>query len=443
MKKSLSIFIFLTVFNRIVSAAGPDDAYLRNWPQWRGPLATGEAPHGNPPVEWSETKNIRWKIPIPGKGLASPVVWEDRIFILTAVDTGVNAGSKKEEDASENWMRAVSTNNIHRFMILCIERSSGEVVWKKILREEVPFARTHGDGTWASNSPVTDGEHVFAYFGSYGLYCLDRDGRLVWEKDLGDMETRNSFGEGSSPTLYGSTLIVNWDHEGDSFIVAMDKNTGDVIWEKSRNERTSWSTPIFVEVDRKPQIIINATDRTRGYDLETGEVLWEIGGMTVNVIPSPVYADGIVYVTSGFRGASLQAIRLDKARGNIKGTDAVLWTHDASTPYTPSPLLYENKLYFLKVNKGELSCFDAKTGQPHYESKKLDDIKSVYASPSAAAGRVYIVGRDGVAVVLNHGPSLDILAVNSLEDGFDASPVIVGDELFLRGRKSLYCIAEE
>lgn len=216
-----------------------------------------------------------------------------------------------------------------------------------------------------------------------------------------------------------------------------------MLWKNKRNERTSWSTPIVVEVSGKPQIIINATDRTRGYDLKTGEIIWELGGMTVNVVPSPVYADGIVYVMSGFRGAALQAIDVEKARENIMGTEAVLWTHDSNTPYTPSPLLYKGYLYFLKVNKGELSCFDAMTGNPYYEAKDLENIKNVYASPVATQGRVYIAGRDGVTYVLKHGQDLEVLAVNTLEDGFDASPVIIGNDLYLRGRSHLYCISNE
>ena len=427
-----------------ISAAGPGDDALGNWPQWRGPLATGEAPGGNPPIRWSETANVRWKIPIPGKGLATPVIWKDQIFILTAVETDKKADAKNQQ-SMPLWMRtqASTTNKVHAFTILSLNRKDGKTRWHKVLREQIPFSGTHNTGSWASNSPVTDGEYVYAYFGSYGLYCLDMDGDTIWEKDLGDMETRNSFGEGSSPALYEDKLVINWDHEGASFIAVMDKNTGDILWKKERDERTSWSTPLVVDVNGKPQIIVNATGRSRGYDLDTGDVIWESGGMTVNVIPSPVYADGIVYLMSGFRGSALQAIRLDKARGDLSGSDAVVWTHDANTPYTPSPLLYRGALYFLKINQNILSCFDAGTGQPTYESERLEGLKGVYASPAAANGRVYVVGRNGATAVLKHGSTFEVLAVNALDEGIDASPVIVGDELYLRGLKHLYCIAED
>ena len=211
----------------------------------------------------------------------------------------------------------------------------------------------------------------------------------------------------------------------------------------ARDEATSWSTPLVVEIDQKPQIVVSASGYTRGYDLATGAVIWKSSGLTLNVIPSPVYAEGIVYVMSGFRGSALQAIRLKGASGEIDDSDAILWRHDKDTPYTPSPLLYKDLLYFLKINKEELSCFNALTGEPYYKPQKLENIKGVYASPVGAADRVYIAGRNGVTYVIEHGPDFEILAENHLDDKFDASPVIVDRELYLRGIQSLYCISQD
>ena len=450
MPRILKWTLLLVLFAFTVSAQTAESAkkYQLYWPQWRGPLATGVAPHGTPPVTWSEDNNIRWKVEIPGKGHATPIIWEDQVFLLTAVETD-KAGDSKETAEAVNrmpdWMkkRSVHPTNIVEFTVIALDRKDGSVRWQKIARAEHPHEGTHSDGTWASNSPVTDGEHLFAHFGSRGLYCYDMAGNLKWQTDLGNMITRNGFGEGSSPALHEDVLVVNWDHEGDSFIVALDKRTGEQLWKKDRDEVTSWSTPVIVEVNGRPQVVINATGNTRGYDLKSGEVVWEIGGMTTNTIPSPVYEDGILYVMSGFRGNLVQAIQLARAAGEITGSDALLWQYDRDTPYVPSPVLYDSYLYFLKKNSGILSCFDARTGQAHFGPERLAGVKNVYASPVGANGRIYVTGRQGNTIVLKVGPKLEILASNSLDDSFDASPAIVGGELYLRGHRSLYCISEK
>jgi outer membrane protein assembly factor BamB len=257
------------------------------------------------------------------------------------------------------------------------------------------------------------------------------------------MNIKMRFGEGSSPALHGNTLIVHWDHEDQSFIVALDKRTGKQLWRKERDEVTSWSTPLIIEHGGTTQVIVSATGRVRSYNLKTGKVLWECGGMTRNVIPMPVVGNGMVYVTSGFRGSALLAIRLSAAKGDITDTSAVVWRHGADTPYVPSPLLYGDALYFLKVNSEVLSCINAATGEALYSRQRLDGVQGVYASPVAASGRIYIAGRNGVTAVIRHGPRYELLSSNKLDDGFSASPAIVGREIFLRGRKSLYCIARE
>ena len=250
---------------------------------------------------------------------------------------------------------------------------------------------THQTGSWAANSSVTDGEHVYAYFGSRVVSTVMTCRAISsGRKTLGDMSTRRSFGEGSSPALYGDAIIINWDHEGDSFIVALDKRTGEELWKVDRDEVTSWATPIVVEHNGNHQVIINATHRTRSYDLATGETLWECGGMTANTIPSPVTANGIVYVTSGFRGNALQAIRLADAKGDITRGEAIVWEYGRDTPYVPSPLLYDDTLYFLKSNSGILSAFNANTGEAYYGPERLEGISEVYASPVGASGRIYI-----------------------------------------------------
>jgi outer membrane protein assembly factor BamB len=326
--------------------------------------------------------------------------------------------------------------------VLALRRSDGKVLWERVVRGERPHEGTHPTGTWASASAATDGELVFAHFGSRGLYALDTNGKVVWEKDLGDMTIKLGFGEGSSPALGGDRLFVQWDHEGDSFVVALDRKTGKELWRKRRDEPTSWATPLVVEHGGRAQVVTSATNRVRSYDAATGELLWETPGMTQNAIPTPVHADGLVILTSGFRGNALLAVKLAEARGDLAASPAVAWKLDRDTPYVPSPLLYGDLLYFLKGNNGLLSCFEAKTGERHYGPERLEGVPNVYASLLGADGRVYVTGRDGTTAVIQRGPAFKVLATNTLDDGFDASPVAVDSELYLRGRRFLYRISE-
>jgi outer membrane protein assembly factor BamB len=265
---------------------------------------------------------------------------------------------------------------------------------------------------------------------------------VLWDKQIGQMNIKLAFGEGSSPVLHGDRVIVNWDHEGPSFTAVFDARTGKELWRRERDERTSWSTPLVVAHGGRKQVVISATKRIRSYDLETGDLVWEAEGMTDNAIPSPVAADGIVYLTSGFRGSLLLAVRLDEAKGSIAGPPAIAWSYDKDTPYVPSPLLYQGALYFLKSNTAILTRLDARTGEKQW-SERIEGVEGVYASPVAADGRVYVVGRNGVSATVRAGAAFEVLARSTLDDGFDASPALVDGEIYLRGRKSLYRISTD
>lgn len=427
-----------------------------HWPQWRGPAFNGTAPSGSAPTTWSETEHMRWKFPIPGLGTSTPIVWGDQVFILTTIETAKAAAAPAPPPEAAPAAAAPAEGRPRRggggrsekpttpvqFVILSIDRKTGKALWQKTAREQVPHEGHHRDHGFASGSPVTDGEHVYAYFGSFGLFCYDMKGNLVWEKDLGDMQTRNSFGEGSSPALHGDTLVVNWDHEGEDFVVALDKRTGKERWRQMRDEPTTWSTPLIVEHGGKAQVVVCATNNIRSYDLATGAPVWECGGMTGNVVPTPVSEAGMLYAISGFRGAALLAIKLGRT-GDLTGTDAIVWQHGKGTPYVPSPLLTGGRLWFYSGNNGVLSCFDAATGKTLFEAERIGELAGgVYASPVAADGRIYLLGRDGKTVVLKQSDKIEVLATNQLADRFDASPAIVGKDLFLRGHQSLYCIGE-
>ena len=417
------------------SPAARSVADERYWAQWRGPHATGVSRSAKPPIEWSESKNIRWKKEIPGRGSGTPIVWGDRVYVLTAVPIDAAAAAPVPRGG---------TPGVHRYTVLALDRKTGNTVWQHVAREEAPHEGTHQEwGTYASSSAVTDGQLVIAPFESRGIYAYDMNGKLVWQKDLGDKTMRNQFGEGSTPALHGNFLVVVWDHQGESFIAALDKRTGDERWRAKRDEIDSWATPLVVEHAGRAQVVTSGMKQVRSYDLETGKLLWYGDGLTMNPIPSPVAADGLVFLTSGFRGNDLQVVRLADAKDNVTGSPAIAWTLDRDTPYVPSPLLYEGVLYLLKSNNGILSAFDAKTGTPHYQVQRLDAAPNVFASPVAAAGRIYIAGQQGTTVVVKHGPAFEVLAANKLDEGFNASPALVDNEIYLRGARHLYCIAEK
>jgi outer membrane protein assembly factor BamB len=414
---------------------------LRYWQQWRGPLANGVAPQANPPVEWNEKKNVRWKIPLPGQGHSSPIVFDDRVFLMAAVPVG--EAQKPVYDTAPGVHDSVPVTHRHQFVVLAVNRRDGSILWKKSVREEFPHEGGHTTGSLASNSPTTDGKLLYAFFGSRGLYCLDFNGELKWQKDLGKMQTLHAHGEGSSPVLYGDWLIVCWDHEGDSFLYAFDKRTGQQRWKVARDEKTSWSTPLVVEHEGKPQVIVSATKRVRGYDLATGAQLWECAGLTENVVSSPVHIGGIVIAGNSYYQQSMIAIRLAGAQGDLTGTDRVAWKLTRFTPYVSSPLLYDQTLYVIQHNQNVLSRLEPMTGKPRGEALRLDGIRDfIFASPVGAAGRIYITARDGTTVVLRHDRENGLLAVNHLDDSFSASAALVDKELYLRGERFLYCIAD-
>jgi outer membrane protein assembly factor BamB len=299
-------------------------------------------------------------------------------------------------------------------------------------------------GSFASNSPITDGRYVYAFFGSRGLYVYDFNGKLIWEKDFGvQMKMRLAFGEGAAPLLLRDQLFVVFDHEGESsFIVALDKRNGKELWRSQRDERSSWSTPLAIEHNGRTEIVVSATNKVRSYDARTGKVLWEAAGLGANVIPVPVFYNGMVYVMSGYRDPKLMAIKLGKD-GDLTGSDAIAWSHTRGLAYTTSPVLYDNKLYVVTDN-GMVSAFNAATGEPFYSQTRLPKSYNVKASPVGANGKLYLATEDGDVVVLKMGEKFEVIGVNTLADQvFIATPVIAGGEIYLRGQNTLFCISEK
>jgi outer membrane protein assembly factor BamB len=420
--------------------ADPAAERMHNWPVWRGPAANGVAPHGDPPVKWNESTSIKWKVEIPGRGVCTPIVWGQKVFVLTAIDTGrVAPGATKPEDQPERPFGIKFPNTIYRYVVMCLDRATGKTLWERTAVEDVPHEGHHGDSSFASASPATDGRRLCVSFGSRGIYCYDLSGELQWTRPIETVQTRLSFGEACSPVLHGEFVVLNRDNEGKSHLLVLDARSGEARWKAERDEVSAWATPLVIEHNGRTQVITSASKRVRSYDLATGEIIWECGGQVSNVIPSPVQFGDLVCCMSGYKGSAAVAIPLD-ASGDITDTNRIAWRYDRDTPYVPSPLLYGERLYFTKVNSAILTCLNARTGESILEATRLPGLNNIYASPVGAADRVYIVGRDGTTLVLKNGPRLESLATNRLDDQIDASPAIAGKQMLLRGHKYLYCI---
>jgi outer membrane protein assembly factor BamB len=418
-----------------------EEAKASYWHHWRGPEANGVSRTANPPTEWSEEKNILWKVPIEGAGCSAPIIWDDKIFILTAMDTGkVDPSLPKPEDQPERVFGITHPNTSYEFIVLCLDRTSGKERWRRTATVKVPHEGHHRDNDFAPASPTTDGERLYCWFGSAGLFCYDLDGEPIWNRDLGEAYVGASLGEGCSPVVFGDKLVIVRDHSRQSNIEVVHAKTGKTLWKKDRDEPNAWATPLIVEHSGKTQIITTASKFVRSYDLNSGDIIWQCSGLTGNCIPAPVIEGDLVYCMSGYKGYSVMALPLN-SMGDISETNKVVWSKERGTPYVPSPVLYDGMLYFLQSNQAIMTCLNAGTGEAIIDRTRLPYIGNVYSSPVAANGYVYVPGRRGQTLVIRRSEKLEIVATNRLDDTFDASPALAGNQLFLRGSRFLYCIA--
>lgn len=430
-----------------VTLIGSDLIIAQDWPGWRGD-GQGISPEKNLPLKWSEDEGVEWKTPIPGAGHSSPIVWGNRIFVTTAVAEDPNVetfrggvymgGNRAKPDESE-----------YAYHVICLDTDQGNVLWSKAVARQSPKTRRHTKNTYASETPVTDGKSVFASFGSAGLYCVDFEGNLVWQRDLGLMRRQRGWGTGASPILFSNTVIFNCDSDDDSYIAAFDKATGDPVWRTERNEGSSWGTPFLFEADGLTIVVTNASRRMRGYDAATGKLLWECAGGSMITVPSPVAAQGLVFLSSGHNllpQRPIVAVHPD-ASGDIttpKGqsqSDGVAWSHRSGGAYVPSPIAIGEYLY-VPLDRGFLTCYEARTGKTVYEKQQFGARNTITASPIAGNGRIYVQTEDGECYIVKPGPVFEILAVNKLDEVFCASPAVSSGRIFLRGRKHLYCIGK-
>jgi outer membrane protein assembly factor BamB len=428
------IALSLLFFPFFAAAEVPGD-----WPRWRGPFDNGVA-RGEAPLEWSDTKNVAWKAPIPGLGHSSPVIWGGRIFVTTAVPVKPGPGQTGSGEGGFG-QGARGEQPEHRLAVLALDRHSGKVLWERTAATVKPHEGYHRRyGSFASNSPVTDGQRLYAFFGSHGVYCYNLDGKLLWSRASGvQMRMRNAFGEGTAAVLDRDTLLLNFDHEGDSFLLALNAENGEPRWRVARQEISNWSPPLVVEHGGVRQAIVAAPNKVRSYDVRNGELIWECAGLGHNTIPVPVVSGGLAIVMSGYRSPMLLAIRLG-GKGDLTGTDAVVWTTTRGVSYTPSPVMADGKLYML-TDSGLFTCLEAATGKPFYERVRLPKAYNFKASPVAAGGRLYLSSEEGEVIVVKMGEQFEVLATNVLANqSFISSPAVADGSLYLRSQSHLFCI---
>ncbi len=417
-----------------------------NWPQFRGPGARGVSEDAGLPTTWTSTENVRWKRDLPGRGWSSPIVWGDRVFLTTVVNSGETEAAKKGLYFGGN--RPDAPKSVHQWKIYCLNLQTGEPIWEKLLHEGVPATGRHVKNSYASETPVTDGERVYAYFGDMGLFCLDMDGKEVWKKKLPAVKTQTGWGTASSPVLHNGRLYILNDNDDESWLACFDAKTGDEIWKIKRDEKSTWATPYIWKNDLRTELVVPASGKVRSYDLD-GKLLYEFGGMSSITTVTPFSAHGLLYVSSGYvldTKKPIFAVR-PGAKGDISladgksSNDYIAWSQKQAGPYNPSTLVYGDLMYVL-LDMGFFACYDAKTGEQVYDKKRIPDGKSFTSSPWAYDGKVFCLNEDGKTFVVKAGREFEVLHVNSLEedDMCMATPAIVDQKLLIRTSARIYCV---
>jgi outer membrane protein assembly factor BamB len=419
-------------------------AAAENWPQFRGAKSDGVA-EGRPPERWSASENVLWSVPIPGHGWSSPAVWGDRIFLTSVIPSAPIEMPKKGLYFGGN--RLDPPRDEHRWMLYAVDWRTGRIAWQREVHRGVPEFSRHLKNTFASETPVTDGERVCAYFGQIGIFCYDMQGKPLWSRRMGPFKTRYGWGTASSPVMHGGRIYIQNDNDDGSFLTALDKKTGEPVWRVERDEGSNWATPYVWESGRRVEIVTNGTRAVRSYDLD-GKLLWQLRGNSSIAIPTPLSAHGLLYVTSGYVGDETRPVFAVRpgARGDItlpKGSsssESIAWHLPQGGPYNPSPIVYGDYYYTL-LDRGFLTCHDARTGKEIYGKQRIDpDAGAFTASPWAYNGKLFLLSEDGDTYVVEAGPAFKLLGKNSLGEMSMATPAIVRDSLVIRTAAKLYRI---
>lgn len=412
-----------------------------HWPQWRGD-GSGVSTDGNFPIQWSGTNHVIWKTPIPGRGLSSPCVWNDRIFLTTDIEgppvPGAQAVKHKADGEDFKHPESMGADRKHNLRVICLEARTGKILWNQSAYDNVVFDNRHRKGSYAAPTPATDGKYVFAFFGGEGLFCFDLKGNLVWEKSLGGMATMG-MGPGTSPVLFGQSVIVQCDEDNGekSFMVALKKNSGRELWKTPRKVSVSWATPILARAGDHAELIASGSENIISYEPNTGRELWRSKGLDDNAIPSPVAGHGLVFVSAGYPVKRTFAIRLG---GSGEPTNpAVVWHYEKGSAYVPSPILY-GEYFYLMTDSGQLTCLDALSGNVQYEAERLPSPAKFTASPVAFDGKLLLVSEAGDCFVVRAGLKHELLQKNSLGEPILASPALAGGRIYLRSETNLFCL---
>jgi outer membrane protein assembly factor BamB len=426
----------------VAIAIGDARGQRSNWPQWRGPAGAGISTETGLPGEWSETKNIRWKTHISGRGHSSPIVWNQRIFLTSSIEGPIVPGAEavRHIRRGEEYRHPDSEGADHSYQLklFCLDVETGKILWDKTVYEGTVYDNRHKKNTYASTTPATDGKYIYLSFEAEGLYCYDFDGKRIWKTSLGKI-AKGGMGPGTSPVLYENLVILQCDQEygESSFIAAVDKRTGKEVWRVARAHRRSWSTPLLVKTATRMELVASGAESVIAYDPASGKELWRAPGVVSNPIPSPVSADDLVFVSAGSETKRALAIRIGGA-GNLTNTSSIVWSYDKGTAYVPSPILYGEHLYLL-TDAGAITCLEAKTGKVIYQAR-LPIAARFTASPVAFDGKILIVSEDGDGFIMRVGTTPEVLNVNSLGEPVFASPAIANGRLLIRGSNNLYCI---
>ena len=415
-----------------------------NWPQFRGPNARGVASGTHLPDRWSPTENVAWKTEIPGRGWSSPIVWGGRVFFTTVVNSGQSEEPKKGLYFGGDRIEAPKSE--HLWKVFCLDLTTGRVQWEKIVHQGAPKTPIHIKSSYAAETPVTDGERIYALFGNVGVFAFTLEGKEVWSKMLEPHKTRYGWGTAASPVLHGGKLFLVNDNDERAELLALDAKTGKELWRVDRDEKSNWATPFIWESGRRTELITPGTRAVRSYDLD-GKLLWSLRGMSSIAIPTPFTGDGLLFVTSGYVGDKLRPLYAIRpgASGDITlkpgetNNEFIAWSNPVGGPYNPSPLLYEGRLHVL-YDRGLVSCFEAKTGKLLYDRERLPNGFAFTASPWAAGGKIFCLNEDGVCFVLRAGDKFELLHTNKLadDDMCMATPALAGDRLLIRTAARVY-----
>lgn len=433
---AVTLFCYLTSLNCLAQTA--------NWPQFRGPQASGVAEGKNLPDEWGPDKNILWKTEVPGKGHSSPIIWGNRIFLTSDIEGDIIPGQKAiyHERNKQPWVHpdALSGNKKHTLKVICLDRDSGKILWERIAHEGAVLDDRHKKNTYASGTPVTDGKYVYAFFEAEGLFCYDFTGKLIWKTSLGQI-AKMGMGPGTSPVLHENLLYLQCDVEdggAGGFLAAIDKRTGKEVWRVKREHRKTHATPLIVQTGQRTELITNGWETIVSYDAKTGQELWQCAGVKAWGIPSPVAGHGMVFLAAGYPSKRAIGVKLGGA-GKLDGTPNVVWSYTKGTAYVTSPILYGDYLYLVS-EKGILTCLDAKTGEIKYEGGRVPTPATFFASAVAFDGKLFLTSEDGETFVIKAGPVHEVIRTNNVGEPVMASPAIANGKVFIRGDKHLYCI---